>query len=611
MIFVLYLHYADMTQTNSKSFYISKQKEFQKLNSKLKKQSRILSLTRLGIFISYAICIYFCLVARNMQAVIVSSIIFPSAFIALFVLYEKNKKKLNYFTNLNKICKNELKALEGDLSAFDSGKEFISNKHYYSYDLDIFGHNSIFSSINRTVTHYGKNTLAKYLLEPNTESQNILHFQESIKELSQKPDFFMHFRALGMETKDKTEDKQNILNWIYSPDIIYSSKWKKAVRYIIPTINITLITICSLGIIPFSLVLLSSVALFLISGYNIRKINSFHLSLGKKNRILQKYHKLLCVIEDIETDNNILKEIKENTSYKNSISHKELKRLSFLIGALDNRLNLMLGAILNIVFLHDFHVIYSMEKWKKENKNNITKWFNAIGKMDALCSMATYAFNNPNHSYPTPTEDCIIDATDMGHTLIPERNRINNSIFINHIKEIFIITGPNMAGKSTFLRTVGINMILAMAGLPVCAKRFYFKPIRIYSSMRTTDSLDKNESYFHAELKRLSTLVEELKAGESYFVILDELLKGTNSQDKLNGSREFIKHILNYNCTGLIATHDLPLTDMEDTHPEYIKNKCFEIDIEGEKIYFNYKLKDGVTRNMNASILMKQMNIIQ
>lgn len=597
--------------TDNTQYYTEKQNEYKEIISKLKKLSRILSLTRLGVFISYAICIYFCLVARNMQAVITISIIFPTAFITLFVFYEKNKKKLNYYNNLNKICQDETKALQGDFSAFDPGEEYISSKHYFSYDLDIFGHNSIFSSLNRTSTLYGKNTLADYLLKPNTNTTNIIDFQESIKELSLNPDFLMHFRAKGMETNDKTEDKDNILNWINSEDIIYSSKWKKAVRFIIPTINIALITICSLGIIPFSIVLLSSISLFLISGYNIKKINSFHMSIGKKNKSLQKYYKLLHIIEDTQTKSKILKEIKEDTSHNKSVSHKELKQLSFLIGTLDNRLNLMLGSILNIVFLHDFHVIYSMEKWKHKNKDNITRWFNAIGKMDALCSMATYAFNNTNHTFPTPTEECILDATDMGHTLIPETNRVNNSIFINHIKEIFIITGPNMAGKSTFLRTVGINMILAMAGLPVCAKRFHFKPIKLYSSMRTTDSLDQNESYFHAELKRLSTLVEELKAGESYFVILDELLKGTNSQDKLNGSREFIKHILNYNSTGLIATHDLPLTDMEDTHPKNIKNKCFEIDIEGQNIYFNYKLKDGVTRNMNATILMKQMNIIQ
>jgi DNA mismatch repair ATPase MutS len=168
-----------------------------------------------------------------------------------------------------------------------------------------------------------------------------------------------------------------------------------------------------------------------------------------------------------------------------------------------------------------------------------------------------------------------------------------------------------MAGKSTFLRTVGTNLILAMSGLPVCAKNFFFKPMKIYSSMRTTDSLGKNESYFHAELKRLSTLIDELKTGNSFFVILDELLKGTNSQDKLNGSREFIKNILNYNSTGLIATHDQPLTDMENTHSNNIKNKCFEVEISGQNILFDYKLKDGVTRNMNASILMKQMNIIE
>ncbi len=389
----------------------------------------------------------------------------------------------------------------------------------------------------------------------------------------------------------KKNDKKDILDWVNSENLISSSKWKKISMYIIPSINISLIILCSLGYIPFNLVLLLAIFLFLASGYNVRKINRLHNNISRQNRTLQKYSKLLNIIENLNTKSELLNKIKESTNSKH-IAHKELKRLSALIGALDNRLNIMLGVLLNIFFLYDFHIIHRMEKWKKHNKDNVSKWFAAIGKMDALCSMATYAFNN-NHTYPIPTDDFILSAEDMGHPLIPEESRTDNSISIKNIKEIIIVTGPNMAGKSTFLRTVGVNMVLAMTGLPVCAKNFLFKPMNIYSSMRTTDSLGKNESYFHAELKRLSTLIKELKEGHSFFVILDELLKGTNSQDKLNGSREFIKNILNYNSTGLIATHDLPLTDMEDTYPDNISNKCFEVEISGKEIFFDYKLKDG------------------
>jgi DNA mismatch repair ATPase MutS len=369
-----------------------------------------------------------------MEGVIISSVIFPAGFITFFILYEKNKKKLIHFQNLAKICQDELNALTGDFSAFDSGKEYISNKHYYSYDLDIFGDNSIFKSLNRTVTNFGKKTLADLLTNPNTNKDNILNLQESIKELSTNTELSMQFRAIGMETKDKTNDKQNILDLVNSEDLIYSSKWRKINMYLIPSINILLIIICALGKIPFSLVLLSSIFLFLISGYNIRKINQFHLSIGKKNRILQKYYKLLRLIEKTQPNSKILKEIKDNTSTSEKDAHKELKRLSFLIGALDNRLNFMLGTILNIVFLHDFHIILRIEKWKKHNKKNINLWFNSIGKMDALCSMATYAFNNENHIYPIPTDDCIINTTNMGHPLIPEKSRVNNNISINNIK---------------------------------------------------------------------------------------------------------------------------------------------------------------------------------
>lgn len=600
-----------MPKTDTKQFYYNKLTSYNNTSRKLKKKSKILSLTRLGIFISYAITLYFFLTTQNIEAIITISLLFPTAFIAVFILYEKNKRKLSYFKKLAQICQDELNAINGDFSAFDSGKEFISNKHYYSYDLDIFGENSIFKSLNRTVTNYGKTILANYLTTPNTNKDEITNLQKSIKELSLNPESALKFRATGMETEDAANDKQAIQEWANSDNFVSSSQWRKTSMYIIPAINIALITLCSFGYLSFNLVILFATLLFLISGYNIRRINKIHNNISKKNKTLQKYHKLLNIIGNQEAKTPLIMGIKEDIKSKNDNAHKELKKLSSLISALDNRLNIMLGVILNIIFLYDFHILYRMEKWKNHNKTNIPKWFNAIGKMDALYSMSTYAYNNPNHIYPTPGNECILNATEMGHPLIPDSARINNNISITQTKEILIITGPNMAGKSTFLRTVGVNLILAMSGLPVSAKTFSFKPMNIYSSMRTTDSLGKNESYFHAELKRLSTLIKELKKGKSFFVILDELLKGTNSQDKLNGSREFIKNILNYNSTGMIATHDLPLTDMENTHPNNIRNKCFEVEIAGNNILFDYKLKDGITRNMNASILMKQMDIIE
>jgi len=197
----------------------------------------------------------------------------------------------------------------------------------------------------------------------------------------------------------------------------------------------------------------------------------------------------------------------------------------------------------------------------------------------------------------------------LGHPLIFKEKRVNTNFEVQKAGEIDIITGANMAGKSTFLRTVGVNLILALNGFPVCASKFQFQLLEIYTGMRTADSLKENESYFYAELKRLKRIIEKLKQGKLTFLLLDEILKGTNSVDKAKGSRKFVDNLIKLKATGIVATHDLSLCEMEKEYPDNIENKCFEVEIDHNKIEFDYKLRSGITKNMNASLLMQQMGI--
>jgi DNA mismatch repair ATPase MutS len=257
----------------------------------------------------------------------------------------------------------------------------------------------------------------------------------------------------------------------------------------------------------------------------------------------------------------------------------------------------------------DLLSLMRLENWKKQYGNNITQWIHAIGQLDAYCCMADFTCKHPEFVFPEIVNHVVLEANELGHPLILPEKRVDNDFKIDKSGQINIITGANMAGKSTFLRTIGINLILAMTGMPVCAKQFNFSLVQLFSGMRTSDSLKENESYFYAELKRLKQIINELKSGKELFILLDEILKGTNSVDKAKGSWKFVEHLIKLNATGVIATHDLTLCELENKNHGKIKNKCFEVEISGEKIFFDYQLRNGITKNMNASLLMKQMGI--
>jgi DNA mismatch repair ATPase MutS len=261
--------------------------------------------------------------------------------------------------------------------------------------------------------------------------------------------------------------------------------------------------------------------------------------------------------------------------------------------------------------LWDYHNIRKLGDWKSKYGSHFIVWLEMLGQVDAYISFGNYACNNSLYVFPSLSDGTsLFSSSKIGHPLIKSSERISNDFEIESNGSICIITGANMAGKSTFLRTMAVNYILAMAGAPVCAGELKFRPVKLFTSMRTTDSLSNHESYFYAELKRLRLLKTQVETGEPVFFILDEILKGTNSRDKTLGSKLFIKKLIESGGTGLVATHDISLGEMEAEYPGKIFNKCFEIEIDGENIRFDYTLRDGVTHKMNAALLMKQMGIL-
>jgi DNA mismatch repair ATPase MutS len=292
-------------------------------------------------------------------------------------------------------------------------------------------------------------------------------------------------------------------------------------------------------------------------------------------------------------------------------AHDEIRRLSRLSQAFDQRLNKLVNVLLNAFFLYDLHLMISLERWKEENKNHLLKWITCVGDIEFFNSLASFAYNNQKYTYPVVLSGVAqIQAKGLAHPLLAAQERVANDFSIGVPSKLQLITGSNMSGKTTFLRTVGVNLILAQLGAPVCAERFCFAPMGILSSLRINDSLLERTSYFMAELKKLHSIVANLRPDTPHLVLIDEILRGTNSEDKTHGSEKFIAKLLEGNCLTLFATHDLNLSKMQAQFPGQVANYCFESNIVDGVLTFDYLLRPGIAKNKNASFLMASMGII-
>lgn len=538
---------------------------------------------------------------------------FTAVFVFLFLLkrYSDHSQKKVFFDNLVIINRNEAIALSCDLSPFADGKEYIIADHDFSNDVDVFGPSSLYQYLNRTVTSYGSGTLAKWLSDPYAVSPDLSHRQEVIKELSIKESWRHEFLASGMNKPLEKSHINDLYTWLNEKSFIGSSKFLRVLMILQPAFTLVSLVLFAFGIIHYSFFVFFFLLNLLLITFYLKKINEIHTVLSKKHNYLSSIARLLEVFNKEQFDSAILKNIKRNLSEGDVSAIASLHKLTRLIQAFDSRMNILVSFVLNGLLLWDFHTVTKLEKWKQRYGKQFPQWLEMAGEVDAFISLGNYTANNSEFNFPVISEsDLVFSASDLGHPLIDSRKRVNNDFSISHTGLISIITGANMAGKSTFLRTVAVNYILAMAGASVCASEMRFKPLRLFTSMRTTDSLSNNESYFYAELKRLKQLKLRISSGEPILFILDEILKGTNSADKSLGSHLFLKRLVEMGGTGFIATHDISVGEMEKEFPGSIVNKCFEIDIDGELIKFDYKLKDGIAFRMNAALLMKQMGIL-
>lgn len=575
----------------------------------VKKQIFRISMLRLTLFIAGVAGIYFFFSQTPLLIVCICLTFLP--LLILVKIHNRFFIRKEWLETQARIIQEELQALSGDYSSFEDGKEYVNPEHPYSFDLDIFGRRSLFQSINRTCTFFGKDRLAKWLQNHLHEKTSIEKRQEMVREISEHTLFREQFRVAGLVHHGQSSDAEKIQAWSQSPAQYLHAGWVKAFIWGVPVINSLLLITSLIGWTSFSCLGLSFGIFLVLSFGVIKRATYIQETYGKQLKSLNGYARLIALAKAEDWKSAGMLELMERFNLNGQSPVQALQQLSKELDRLDLRNNQFLYVLLEGSIFFQLQEIVRIERWKVRYGQHISEWLETVGELDALCSLGTFAYNHPQYTYPELTEKpfCFL-ATQMGHPLMPASQCVKNDATIPSRPFFLIITGANMAGKSTYLRTIGVNYLLACVGAPVCCEKLKLLPNQLITSLRTSDSLSDNESYFFAELKRLKRIIDLLNQGQQLFIILDEILKGTNSMDKQKGSFDLIRQFMQLKANGIIATHDLLLGSLIKQFPEEIRNYCFEADIKDNELTFSYKLREGVAQNMNACFLMKKMGII-
>lgn len=572
----------------------------------LQQQRKRLGLTRLLLILLTALAGFSCITFSLALGI---SIIFFGVMIFIVVVKfdEKNNARIAWHERLININKEELRVLNYDYSHRNNGLAFLSADHPYAADLDLFGNYSLYQYINRCSSQQGAHLLATNLLH-SLPADQILQRQTAAKSLSPLIEWRQQHQAAGMENAITISTENKIADWLRTP-MHYQQAYWKVLLVVYPIITLGCVVLLATELISPKL-FSGLVGLFFITGLLIsRNVQSTYNALSKIVQEVTTLRNCILHFEQLDIKDNYIISLKEKlqSGYTASQSIHQLIRI---LNRFDYRLNMLVFFVVNSFLLWDVRQLISLNKWRHKNASSIGQWFIVLAQVDVLHSLATLGFNHPKWSTPAlSTQHFTLHVVDVGHPLIKESVSVSNTYTTSGTGRVSIITGSNMAGKSTFLRSLGVNIVLAQMGAMVCANAFEWSPVTLFSSMRIADNLAENTSTFYAELKKLKTIIEQVNQHEKIFILLDEILRGTNSLDRHTGSKALVKQLIREKAVAIIATHDVALAELQKSYITTIENYHFDVQVAGEELYFDYKLKRGICQSMNASILMKKIGI--
>ena len=530
----------------------------------------------------------------------------------------KNGTRIESQERLRTAYQQEEKALDGDFTAFGNGQQYVDAHHPFSYDLDIFGPDSLFQRMNRTVTSGGSDRLAHLLMDdrPHGRLEKLAAYRQAVNELAEENrlDWRMRFIAMGVEQQVDSALIRRAVSEVSRKRVpgALASPLLLGVVILLIAGFVTSVALAAAGKVSGLLPLWWAVLQFFVALFLChRPLHDIYSAVDQLHGQLSPYVKGIQLLTETDYCAPYL------TAMSDLLSESEPSFLCMerLLKSIERRNNELWMFFSNAMGLHDFFLVRQFLQWQRTYVDRMEQWIDAVSDADAMVSMATFGYNHPETCEPEVVEGqgVVYEAHRIFHPFLNAEAVKNDFAILDH--NYYIITGANMAGKSTFLRTIGVNYVMAMAGLPVFADSMRVSMFRLFTSMRTADDLTHGISYFNAELLRLQQLIESLAPAcpvqgstqeAASLIILDEILKGTNSLDKLNGSRLFLEYIAHRNVAGVIATHDLELSKMADEHPDRFHNYCFEIEL-GTDVTYSYLITPGVARNQNATFLLKKI----
>ena len=585
----------------------------QSLVSNLKKRLNQISLSRLALFIAEILIVAF-IISQGFSLFLGLLTVVP-VLVFLFLVRRHSivQNELDYALQLLWVYDNEINALARSANAYSDGAQYSDERHAYSSDLDILGPGSVYATINRCKTSAGLDILANSLLSPSDKGAIEMR-QQAIKEFVGHIDQTFHFRA-ELQThkpeqlrviKDKLENQLPGQLKFTSSKVLRG--YVKAVPFL--TLGLLLVGIAMGGVIwkIFALVAVFNAAL---TFFNLGNINKVYYGFTGSSNQLSAFAGVIKWTEGVEWRSEYIKMLfrEKNAADRPVAVSGQIKQLASIIQAFDARLNILVSAVLNLFLMWDLKCSINLADWHGRSSVSLIHGLHRISQFEELISFATLTYNHPEWNFPVIEDQFQLSATALGHPLIDHKESITNDFDLAALPTVDIVTGSNMAGKSTFLRTVGVNMILAFAGSPVYAKHMSVSIFNIFSYMRIKDSLNDHTSTFKAELNRLKMILDAVSHIPNSFVLIDEMLRGTNSRDKYLGSKVFIEKLIAQNTPALFATHDLQLSEMEVENPKQLRNYHFDIQIAEGEMKFDYKLKLGPCKTFNAALLLQEIGL--
>lgn len=577
--------------------------------AQLKKKQGLLGWLRLVVLVLAAV-ITFYLFNYSLLSGWLAVVIGIAFFLAVVSIDTNNNKKIAHFILLVRINDEEIESLNGNFTTKYDGLELQPALHDYAYDLDVFGKSSLYQLINRGNTEQGRQLLASNFLT-SLPVEEILERQEAIKELAPLFEWRQQLQAYSLQTPVTNATQKKTEHWLQEDEKYFMADRWKIIVWIYSFITVTSAIAAALGYLSSAIFLLLFVFYFFISGSFSKKAIPAHHYLDSIVKEIDTISQLIYWIEEKKFSSILLNRLQTSVQTDRQKAHIRIKELKHILNRFDLReRSPIIFIFINSFLLWDVQQMMLLNKWKRKNKQKLSYWYALIAEFEVLNSLATVHFNYPEWIIPDFTkEHFTLEATNLGHPLIRHHQRVNSNFSLSGRGKIALVTGSNMAGKSTFLRSLGVNIILAGMGSPVCSSCFRLSPTKLMSSMRIGDNLAENTSTFYAELKKLKTIIEAVNRYEPVFILLDEILRGTNSLDKHTGSEALIRQLIKQKAVVVLATHDVELAKLENEFPHSLENYHFDVQVEGEELYFDYKLKNGVCNSLNASILMKKIGI--